>query len=104
MYSSDGTSLGLRSLEAAKRLIEGGYVKPAHGRKGHLKAVWLPQQDGGNPVAPRARAGTRYSFLRKLSNGQHCWELRQVDGRDGAGTRLSMRSVFLRVLEDCCVT
>lgn len=50
LYGPDGTSLGFRSPEAAKRLIEGGYVKPAYGRKGHLRALWLLQQDGANPV------------------------------------------------------
>ena len=50
LYAADGTSLGFRTIEAAKRLIAGGYVKPAYGRKGHLKAIWLLQQDGGNPV------------------------------------------------------
>ena len=54
-YAADGTSLGFRSLEAAKRLIESGYVKPAYGRKGHLKAIWLLQEDGGNPVETHAR-------------------------------------------------
>jgi hypothetical protein len=32
-YAPDGTSLGSRTLDAAKRLIAGGYVKPAWGRK-----------------------------------------------------------------------
>ena len=59
IYAADGTSLGFRSLEAAKRLIESGYVKPAYGRKGHLKAVWLLQEDGGNPVETHAPSGTR---------------------------------------------
>jgi hypothetical protein len=31
-YAPDGTSLGFRSTDAAKRLIEGGYVKPSYGR------------------------------------------------------------------------
>ena len=64
IYAADGTSLGFRSIEAAKRLIASGYVKPAYGRKGHLKAIWLLQEDGGNPVETHARGGTRYSFLR----------------------------------------
>ena len=40
-YAPDGTSLGFRTLEAAKRLIEGRYVKPSWGRKGNLRAIWL---------------------------------------------------------------
>ncbi len=46
--------MGFRTLEATKRLIAGGYVKPAYGRKGHLKAIWLLQKDGGNPVEPKS--------------------------------------------------
>ncbi len=38
-YAPDGTSLGFRTLEVAKRLIEGGFAKPSYGRKGHLKAI-----------------------------------------------------------------
>jgi hypothetical protein len=55
LYAPDGTSLGFRSIEAAKRLIAGEYVKPAYGRKGHLKAIWLFQEDGANPVQTHAR-------------------------------------------------
>jgi len=49
-YAPDGTSLGFRTPDAAKRLIEGGYVKPSWGRKGHLRAIWLQSPDGGNPI------------------------------------------------------
>src|ERR1035437_8197722 len=70
IYAADGTSLGCRSLEAAKRLIASGYVKPAYGRKGHLKAVWILQEDGGNPVETHPRSGTRYSFLENIETGR----------------------------------
>ena len=103
LYASDGTSLGFRSLEAATRLIAGEYVKPAYGRKGHLKAIWLLQQDGGNPVETRARSGTRYSFPQNLDNGNRCWKLRRVDGRDDDGRPVTTRSVFLQVVTDCLV-
>jgi integrase len=33
LYSADGTSLGLRTPEAERRLIAGGYVKPSYGSK-----------------------------------------------------------------------
>ena len=49
-YASDGTSLGFRTLEAAKRLIKGGHEKPSWGRKGHLRAIWLMSPDGVNPI------------------------------------------------------
>ena len=103
LYASDGTSLGFRSLEAAKRLVAGGHVKPAYGRKGHLKAIWLLQQDGGSPVETHPPSGTRYSFLQSLDNGSRCWKFRPVDGRDDDGTPVSTRGVFLQVLKDCLV-
>ncbi len=103
LYASDGTSLGFRSIEAAERLIAAGSVKPAYGRKGHLKAIWLLQQDGGNPVETHAQAGTRYSFLQNLSNGRRCWALRRVDVQDDDGVPVTTRGVFLQVIDDCLV-
>jgi hypothetical protein len=91
LYASDGASLGFRSLEAAEKLIAAGSVKPAYGRKGHLKAIWLLQEDGGNPVETHPRVGTRYSFREALDSGLHCWKLRQgidrrrVEALHGAG-------------------
>ena len=96
--------MGFRSIDAAKRLIEGGRVKPSYGRKGHLKAIWLLQQDGGNPVETKARAGTKYSFLQNLDNGSRCWKLRRVDGLDDDGMPVSTRGVFIQVVTDCLVT
>src|ERR1035441_2027350 len=103
IYAADGTSLGFRSLEAAKRLIESGYVKPAYGRKGHLKAIWLLQEDGANPVQANARSGTRYSFLQNLDSGSRCWKFRRVDGRDDDGVPVTTRGVFQQVVADCLV-
>ena len=103
LYAPDGTSLGFRSLEAAKRLIAGGYVKPAYGRKGHLKAIWLLQQDGGNPVETHPRSGTRYSFLQNLDSGSRCWKFRRVDGRDDDGVQVTTRGIFEQVVADCLV-
>jgi len=102
-YAPDGSSMGFRTLEAARRLIAGGYVKPAYGRKKHLKAIWLLQKDGGNPVETHPRAGTRYSFLQSLDNGSRCWKLRRVDGRDDDGIQVTTRGVFLQVVADCVV-
>jgi hypothetical protein len=102
-YAPDGSSLGFRSIEAARRLIASGYVKPAYGRKGHLKAIWLLQQGGGNPVETHARAGTRYSFREALDSGLHCWKLRRVDGRDDDGLPVITRNVFFQVVADCLV-
>ena len=102
-YAPDGASLGKRTLDAAKRLVAGGFVKPSYGRKGHLKAIWLRKEDGSNPVETRAPGGTRYSFLQNLDNGR-CWKLRRVDGRDDDGRPVDTRSVFLQVLRDCLVS
>ena len=95
--------MGFRSPDAAKRLIEGGYVKASYGRKGPLKAIWLQQQDGCSPVETHARAGTRYSFLENLDNGNRCWKLRRVDGRDDDGVPVMTRGVFVQVVTDCLV-
>ena len=102
-YAPDGTSMGFRSEVAAKRLIEGGFVKASYGRKGHLKAIWLQQQDGTSPVEARPRSGTRYSFLQNLDNGNRCWNLRRVDGRDDDGVLVTTRGVFVQVVTDCLV-
>ncbi len=99
-YAPDGTSLGFRSMDAAKRLIAGGYVKPSYGRKGHLKAIWLRQEDGTNPVETHAKAGTSYSFIETLDNGR-CWKLRRLDRRDEDGALVNTRGVFLQVVADC---
>jgi hypothetical protein len=102
-YAPDGSSMGFRTLEAAMRLIAGGYVKPAYGRKGHLKAIWLLQKDGGNPVETHPQVGTRYSFREGLDSGLHCWKLRRVDGRDDDGLPVLTRNVFFQVVADCLV-
>ena len=95
--------MGFRSIDAAKRLIEGGRVKPSYGRKGHLKAIWLLQQDGCNPIVAQPRAGTKYSFLESLDNGSRCWKLRRVDGLDDDGVPVNTRDVFVQVVTDCLV-
>jgi len=102
-YAPDGASLGKRTLDAAKRLVAGGFVKPSYGRKGHLKAIWLRKEDGSNPVQTHAPGGTKYSFLQNLDHGR-CWKLRRVDGRDDDGMPVDTRGVFLQVLRDCLVS
>ena len=99
-YAPDGTSLGFRSLDAANRLIAGGYVKPSYGRKGHLKAIWLQRQDGSSPVETHAPTGTRYSFLENLEHGR-CWKLRRLARKDEDGVEFSTRGVFTQVLAEC---
>jgi hypothetical protein len=100
IYAPDGTPLGFRTPEAARRLIAGGYVKPSYGRKGHLKAIWRCQEEGGNPVQPSVRAGTKYSFIENLEHGR-CWKLRRLDRRDEDGAPVSTRGIFLQVVLDC---
>jgi hypothetical protein len=96
LYAADGTSLGLRSIEAANRLIAAGSVKAAHGRKGHLKAIWLRHEDGGRPAEAQARIGTRYSFLQRLDDGGRCWKFRRLDARDEDGVQVTTRGVFFQ--------
>jgi len=95
--------MGFRTLKAAKRLIAGGYVRPSYGRRGHLKAIWLLQNDGGNPIETHPRAGTRYCVLQSLDSGRRCWKLRRVDGRDDDCKPVNTRGVFLQVVTDCLV-
>jgi hypothetical protein len=83
-YAPDGTSFGYRTLDAAQRLVSGGYVRPSYGRKGHLRAIWLLRDDGSSPVQPRAQNGTRYSYIESLATGR-CWRLRRLDRNDAAG-------------------
>jgi hypothetical protein len=101
-YAPDGTSLGFRSAEAAKRLIKNGFVKPSYGRKGHVKAIWALRADGSDPVETHAKAGTRYSFVESLEHGR-CWKLRRLDRRDDDGVLVSTRGVFQQVVADCLV-
>lgn len=95
LYSADGTPLGYRSREAAERLLAGGFVTPAYGRKGHLKAIFLRRGDGSTPVEPSLQPGTRYSFREHLECGNFCWRLKRL----GKGDEL--RPLFLQVVTDC---
>lgn len=102
-YNVDGTSRGFRTIDAARQLVASGLVKPSYGRKGHLKAIWVPQKDGGTPVEMNARGATRYSVLENLDHGR-CWKLKRLDRRDDDGALVSARGVFLQVVTDCLVT
>ena len=102
-YAADGTSLGFRTLAAAQHLVAGGYVRPAYGRKGHLRAIWLLRDDGSSPVQPHAHNGTRYSYIESLATGR-CWRLRRLDRRDTTttdGSPVTARDPFLQVVRDC---
>ena len=100
-YAPDGASLGFRSLDTARRLVAGGHAEPVYGRKGHLRAIFSPQENGGNPVETNAPSGTRYVFREKLPTGHRTWKHRKVDVRDETGRRVSMRPAFLQVVTDC---
>ena len=99
-YAADGTSLGFRPIEAARKLISTGYVKAVYGRKGHLRAIFMPHEDGTNPIPPSIPGGARYSFIQNLESAR-CWTLRRMDERDENGVALDMRDDFLRVVTDC---
>ena len=102
-YSSDGTSRGFRSEEAARQLVADGFVQASYGRKGHLKAIWSRPQDGSSPVETQPPSGTRYSFPENLDSGRRCWKLRRLDWRDDNGTPVSTRGVCSQVLAECMV-
>ena len=99
-YAPDGSSLGFRSAEAARRLVVGGHVKPSYGRKGHLKAIWMQRRDGSTPVQVSVRSGTRYSYLEQLQHGR-CWDLKRLDRRDENGVMVDTRPIFLQVVREC---
>jgi hypothetical protein len=99
-YGADGRRLGFRTLHTAERLVASGFVKASYGRKKVLRAIWLNEEDGGNPVETQAPTGTRYSFIETLEHGR-CYALRRLDQRDEAGRRVSMRPAFLQVVTDC---
>lgn len=96
-YAADGRQLGVRTPEAAKRLIASGYAKAAYGRKGHLRAIWIPHEDGGTPVVNNVPNGTSYSYREHLDTGHQVWALRRL----GKGEQL--KPIFTRVLADCLV-
>src|ERR1019366_2424190 len=99
-YAADGTSLGFRPIEAARKLISTGYVKAVYGRKGHLRAIFMPHEDGTNPIPPAIPSGARYSFIQNLDSAR-CWTLRRVDEHDEDGIASNTRDDFLRVVTDC---
>ena len=102
-YAADGTSLGYRTITAAQRLVADGYVRPAYGRKGHLRAIWLVRDDGTSPVQSRAHNGTRYSYIESLATGR-CWRLRRLDRPDTTteeGLPVTARDAFFQVVRDC---
>jgi hypothetical protein len=104
LYTADGSSQGFRSIDVARRLVSGGLAKPSYGRKGHLKAIWLLQDDGGNPVESHARSASRYSFPQRLDSGYRCWKHKRLDAQDDDGTRVSTRGVFFQVIKECLIT
>ena len=101
-YMADGRSLGFRTLDTAERLIAGGFVKGSYGRKKNLRAIWLRQEDGGNPVETNPQSGTRYSYIETLEHGR-CWALRRLNRRDENGEMVSTRDAFFQVVKDCTV-
>jgi hypothetical protein len=96
LYAPDGRLLGVRSMEAAQRLIRGGYATPSRGRRGHIKAIWLKREDGSSPVVSQVPLGTRYSYLERLEHGR-CWALRSL------GRCNELQPIFTQVVTDCMV-
>lgn len=80
LYSAEGRSFGFRTREAVVRLLEAKRVRPVYGRKGHLKAVYLPAEDGSHPVV-RLRAGKKYSYQEHFECGTVAWALKRL-GKD----------------------
>lgn len=68
LYASDSISLGFRSREAAKKLIGGGYVKPAYGRKGHVGTA-LPNKQASGFGARLSRSVWQHAAVWFFSEG-----------------------------------
>ena len=99
-YGADGRKLGFRTLDTAERLVASGFVKASYGRKKVLRAIWLNEEDGGNPVETHAPTGTRYSFVEILERGR-CYALRRLDLRDESGKLVNMEADYKRVTLGC---
>ncbi len=97
IYAADGTPMGYRSSESARRLLTLDLVSPAYGRKGHLKAIFAKKGDGSSAVQSSAPGGTQYSFRERLDSGPLAWKLKRL----GKGDEL--RPIFLQVVADCVV-
>ncbi len=97
LYGADGRCFGFRSREAVQRLLSMHLVRPVYGRKGHLRAIYLPATDGSHPVKTPT-PGTKYSFEEHSQCGTVAWRLKSL----GKGDEL--RPLFERVVTDCLVS
>ena len=71
-------------------------VRPVYGRKGHLKAIYMPAADGSHPVA-KPRDGKHYSYREHFDCGSVAWALKRL----GKGDEL--RPLFVQVVTECVV-
>ena len=95
IYAPDGTPRGYRCCNAAQRLLQAGFVTAVYGRKGHLKAIFMRQEDGSNPVQTDVQPGTRHSYRQHLESGHRVWalkRLRRANGEKMAGTSDELRA------------
>lgn len=96
LYSAEGKPLGYRSREATERLLAAGHVRPEFGRKGIIKAIFLPKHDGSHPA--ERNVGRHYSFKQRLDSGARCWKLRRLDLKDERGNWSSAAHLYRKVL------
>jgi hypothetical protein len=101
IYSADNRSLGFRTLEAAHRLLAADSVNGVYGPRKKLKAIFLKQADGANPVTTQPPTGTHYSYQKSLDSGRRCWNLKRLDVKDDDGTVVSMRGAYEQVVREC---
>jgi hypothetical protein len=97
LYSAEGRCFGFRSREAVQRLLSMQLVRPVYGRKGHLKAIYMPAADGSHPVV-KPHGGKRYSYQEHFECGSIAWALKRL----GKGDEL--RPLFVQVVADCRVS
>ena len=83
-YNADGTSLGTRTFEAAKSLVDDGSVKALRGRKGNLQAIIMHSDGSRDPVQTRPTQSTLVS-LPETQGHEHGWKVSRLEGIDENG-------------------
>lgn len=98
VYSCDNEPRGHMLLARAEKLAAEGFVRLVRHRKGHINCcIQLRGPKDAQSLGVRNYNGQRYSFLEKLDNDLHAWELKRL----GRGN--SWRPIFTQVLTDCLV-
>jgi hypothetical protein len=98
IFSYDGECRGHVPVGRAERLERAGFARLVKRRTGQpMRCLMLRREQDPKAAGARDYVGQRYSFLEKLENDLHAWELKRL----GRGN--SWRSIFMQVVTDCLV-